>query len=120
MSDSSDDEEWQLSVASEDVECDVCEYEDVAMQCETCLVNLCRGCVQKHLESKVDEKHSISRFPGFIHQYPACSSHDNKRCELYCKDCDDPICITCITSEKHRGHDLQDVLKTFRDRRRSF
>ncbi|XP_062597014.1 E3 ubiquitin-protein ligase TRIM45-like [Saccostrea cucullata] len=120
MSDSSDNESWEYSVAEEDVECDVCKVEDVEMQCETCLVNMCKKCVQKHLESKEDEKHSISRFPGFLHQYPACASHDNRRCELYCKDCDDPICVTCITSEKHRGHDLQDVLETFLEREKSF
>jgi tripartite motif-containing protein 2/3 len=41
---------------------------------------------------------------------PKCPKHDDKNCEVYCEECDIPVCITCISSGKHNGHSLADLL----------
>lgn len=48
-----------------------------------------------------------------------CEEHFMKQCELYCEDCDVPICILCITSQRHKTHDvvhLQDIYEVQKDK----
>lgn len=42
---------------------------------------------------------------------PKCQKHSTRICELYCKQCDIPICAFCVSSEKHQGHDVEEILK---------
>lgn len=47
-----------------------------------------------------------------------CEEHFMKQCELYCEDCDVPICILCITSQRHTAHyvvHLQDIFDVQKD-----
>ncbi|XP_048765813.2 uncharacterized protein LOC125673317 [Ostrea edulis] len=30
---------------------------------------------------------------------------------MYCEKCDIPVCSTCVTSGKHKGHDISDILE---------
>jgi hypothetical protein len=43
--------------------------------------------------------------------YTKCLKHAVKDCELYCDECDIPVCTTCIASGKHEGHRFSDVLE---------
>ena len=40
-----------------------------------------------------------------------CPDHPTKQCELYCGQCDMPICELCITSGKHEQHKTEDIWK---------
>ncbi|XP_062598827.1 E3 ubiquitin-protein ligase TRIM71-like [Saccostrea cucullata] len=92
--------------------CDLCQTAALQNHCELCHVNLCIVCVGKHLSDSskthkvVPYKHRTS-----VSKYPKCLNHMQKHCELYCDKCAIPVCSTCISSGKHKGHDLFDALQ---------
>ena len=44
--------------------------------------------------------------------YPECQEHSGKRCEVNCKDCNKPVCVKCIVSGTHKGHDVEEFTET--------
>jgi hypothetical protein len=38
-----------------------------------------------------------------------CPDHAEKSCEIFCEKCETPVCSTCVTSGKHKGHDISEV-----------
>ncbi|XP_062604333.1 uncharacterized protein LOC134266115 [Saccostrea cucullata] len=94
--------------------CDLCERAALQSHCELCQINLCKACVGEHLSDSskrhkvVPYKHRTS-IPNI--NYPKCPNHTQKHCELYCEKCDIPVCSTCISSNKHNGHNLTDILQ---------
>ncbi|XP_062588874.1 tripartite motif-containing protein 2-like [Saccostrea cucullata] len=94
--------------------CDLCQTAALQSHCELCQINLCKACVGEHLSDSsirhnvVPYKHRTA-IPNV--NYPKCPNHTQKHCELYCEKCDIPVCSTCISSGKHHGHKLTDVLQ---------
>ncbi|XP_062577071.1 E3 ubiquitin-protein ligase TRIM71-like [Saccostrea cucullata] len=92
--------------------CDLCQKAALQSHCNFCQINLCKACVGEHLSDSskrhnvVPYKHRTST-PNYI----KCPNHTQKHCELYCETCDIPVCSTCISSGKHKGHDLSDALQ---------
>ncbi|XP_055999415.1 uncharacterized protein LOC130047834 [Ostrea edulis] len=98
--------------AQEVLLCDLCETVPLQSHCELCNINLCVNCAVKHL-SDSSKRHKVV---PFLHRkstpnYPKCPDHADKHCEIYCEKCDVPVCSTCVTSGKHKGHDISDVLE---------
>ncbi|XP_052706886.1 uncharacterized protein LOC128182329 [Crassostrea angulata] len=100
--------------AQDVVRCTLCQYSVAPMYCELCHIHLCKDCVEKHLyDSSIDHKVvSLKRYLTTLN-YPKCTKHPTKQCELHCEQCDIPICVQCISSKKHLGHIQVDILKTF-------
>ncbi|XP_056003871.1 uncharacterized protein LOC125660748 [Ostrea edulis] len=93
--------------------CDLCETDPLQYCCEHCDINLCTNCVSKHL-SDSSKKHKIAPYHlhrKFTPKFSKCLKHADKDCELYCESCHIPVCTTCISSGKHKGHDMSDILK---------
>ncbi|XP_048748911.2 E3 ubiquitin-protein ligase TRIM36-like [Ostrea edulis] len=94
--------------------CDICETAPLQSYCEVCGVSLCVNCVGKHL-SDLSKKHNVVPFlqrestPNY--RYPKCPKHAEKHCELHCDTCNIPVCSTCVSSDKHKGHKLSDILE---------
>lgn len=95
------------------IRCKLCEEPVPPLYCEICQINLCKACAGEHLldESKfhivVSIKHRKSS-PKI--SYPECQIHTTKLCELHCEKCDIPICVQCVSSNKHKAHDVLDVM----------
>lgn len=93
--------------------CKLCEEPVPPLYCEVCQINLCKACAGEHLldGSKfhivVPIKHRKSS-PKI--SYPECQIHTTKLCELHCEKCDIPMCVQCVSSNKHKAHDVVDVL----------
>ncbi|XP_048748341.2 E3 ubiquitin-protein ligase TRIM36-like [Ostrea edulis] len=93
--------------------CDLCETDPLQYCCEHYDINLCTDCVSKHL-SNYSKKHKIAPYHlhrKFTPKYSKCLKHAEKDCEMYCESCHIPVCTTCISSGKHKGHDLSDILE---------
>ncbi|XP_062586493.1 tripartite motif-containing protein 5-like [Saccostrea cucullata] len=94
--------------------CDLCQRAALQNHCELCQINLCKACVGEHL-SDSSKRHNVVPYkhrkstPNL--NYPKCPNHTEKHCELYCKECDIPVCSTCISSGKHHGHEFKDILQ---------
>ncbi|XP_062595046.1 tripartite motif-containing protein 2-like [Saccostrea cucullata] len=97
--------------AQDILRCDLCVTDVVQSHCEFCHVNLCNACVGQHLSDSTKNHRVVpyaERTAG--PNNPKCSKH-SKNCELYCEQCDLPVCSMCISSGKHKGHHLSDVLQ---------
>ncbi|XP_056002866.1 pyrin-like [Ostrea edulis] len=94
------------------LQCDCCENVPPQSHCELCNINLCVNCVEKHL-SDSSKTHNVV---PLLHRktptnYPKCPDHADELCKNYCEKCDIPVCSTCVSSSKHEGHDISDILE---------
>lgn len=81
--------------------------------CKPCSLKLCWKCTKKHLNETNHENVESTPERKIEKPYPECNSHVKKTCELYCKDCNTPICCTCVTGD-HRNHNyisIEDFLE---------
>ena len=96
------------SQAQEVVVCNLCQ-EPVSFFCRRCGVNLCDQCALSHLRTKSKFGHDVVDFASkddddsFL-----CDSHPQHECLAYCKTCDVPICILCV-SIKHKSHEISEL-----------
>ncbi|XP_062571887.1 tripartite motif-containing protein 2-like [Saccostrea cucullata] len=94
--------------------CDLCQKAALQSHCELCQINLCKACVGEHL-SDSSKRHKVVPYKHRTStpnaNYPKCSKHTQKHCELYCEKCDIPVCSTCISSGIHHGHKLTNILR---------
>ncbi|XP_062616402.1 E3 ubiquitin-protein ligase TRIM71-like [Saccostrea cucullata] len=105
--------------AQDVMRCDLCETAVVQMHCDTCLVNLCTACVGKHMISDESKKHEVVKFQArkSTPLFPKCKHHIKERCEMYCNQCDIPVCTSCVASDKHLGHKIVKILQVSDERR---
>uniref|UniRef100_K1RJS9 Tripartite motif-containing protein 45 n=1 Tax=Magallana gigas TaxID=29159 RepID=K1RJS9_MAGGI len=94
--------------AQHSVECDLCQ-QPVSFFCRRCGVNLCDPCVTIHLRVKSKNGHDIVDYTS-KDDYDTChcDSHPQNDCSAYCKTCDAPICILCV-SIKHKSHEMSEL-----------
>ncbi|XP_062619764.1 tripartite motif-containing protein 55-like isoform X2 [Saccostrea cucullata] len=99
--------------AQDVMRCDLCETAVVQMHCDTCLVNLCKSCVGEHISKDESKDHKVVKFQfrKSTPLYPGCNHHVKERCEMYCNQCDIPVCVYCITSDQHQGHKILPVMQ---------
>ncbi|XP_062621768.1 uncharacterized protein LOC134283329 [Saccostrea cucullata] len=99
--------------AQDVMRCDLCETAVVQMHCDTCLVNLCKACVGEHILTDESKDHKVVKFQARKSTpiYPGCTFHYKEQCEMFCKQCDIPVCLSCLASEQHLGHELSKVLQ---------
>ncbi|XP_062571646.1 E3 ubiquitin-protein ligase TRIM71-like [Saccostrea cucullata] len=105
--------------AQDVMRCDLCETAVIQMHCETCLVNLCKACVGEHISTGEYKDHKIVKFHDrqSTPLYPRCTTHAKERCEMYCKQCDIPVCLSCLASKQHLGHELSKVLQVLEEKK---
>ncbi|XP_048733271.2 uncharacterized protein LOC125649647 [Ostrea edulis] len=103
--------------AQDVIRCDLCETAIVQMYCDFCHVNLCITCIGKHVSDDYD-KHIVvpiqNRKSTLI--YPRCTTHDRKRCELQCKECNLSVCSVCVF-DQHLGHTFSNLSKVHNARK---
>ncbi|XP_022321337.2 uncharacterized protein LOC111123347 [Crassostrea virginica] len=93
-----------ISQGQEAVECGLCQN-PVSFFCRRCGVNLCDSCLPEHVRAKHDVVDYASKDDDDV---CFCDSHPEKKCYAYCKKCDVPICILCV-SIKHRSHEISEL-----------
>lgn len=93
--------------AQDIIKCDLCKKNIVQNYCDFCHVSLCKPCIGGHISDEYDI-HKIVPIQErkFSMKYPICKVHKITPCELQCKSCDEFICILCVASNKHTGHDF--------------
>nr|XP_034327002.1 uncharacterized protein LOC117689525 [Crassostrea gigas] len=90
------------------VGCDLCQ-QPVSFFCRRCGVNLCDTCIAIHVRVKSTNVHEIVDFASKDDDDTChCDSHPQNDCSAYCKTCDAPICILCI-SIKHKSHEMSEL-----------
>ncbi|XP_052701327.1 uncharacterized protein LOC128178269 [Crassostrea angulata] len=90
------------------VECDLCQ-QPVSFFCRRCGVNLCDPCVLIHLRVKSKNGHDIVDYTSKDDNDTChCDSHPQNDCSAYCKICETPICMLCV-SIKHKSHEMSEL-----------
>nr|XP_034331622.1 uncharacterized protein LOC117690903 [Crassostrea gigas] len=98
--------------AQDVLRCHLCETTGPPMYCDICHIYLCKACVGEHITDESKEHSVVSlKNRGSTTSYPKCSIHKTKQCELHCIQCDIPICVQCVSSNKHLGHTQVDILE---------
>ncbi|XP_062579544.1 E3 ubiquitin/ISG15 ligase TRIM25-like [Saccostrea cucullata] len=105
--------------AQDVIRCDLCETAVVQMHCDTCLVNLCKACVGEHISTGETKDHKVVKFQErkSTPLYPICKTHNKEECEMFCKQCDIPVCISCVALNRHFGHELSKVLQVLDEKK---
>nr|XP_022342328.1 uncharacterized protein LOC111136045 [Crassostrea virginica] len=100
--------------AQDVLRCTLCKTELALMHCNVCHTHLCKDCVVIHFSDK-SQAHNVVPIEQFLStlSYPKCPNHPTKQCELHCKQCDIPICASCVSSKKHFGHEIEDIFEDF-------
>ncbi|XP_052709979.1 E3 ubiquitin-protein ligase TRIM71-like [Crassostrea angulata] len=93
--------------AQDVLRCDLCETPVPPYYCDLCHVNLCKKCAGEHLLDETKEHKVVPiKQRRFTSNFPECQKHSLKQCELYCEHCDIPICVQCVSSGEHLGHNV--------------
>ncbi|XP_056002493.1 uncharacterized protein LOC130049218 [Ostrea edulis] len=93
--------------------CDFCKTAHLQSHCERCDINLCLTCVGEYLsDTSIRHKVVPYKYRKSLH-YSKCPDHADEHCKHYCERCDIPVCSTCVSSSKHEGHDISDILGKF-------
>lgn len=87
----------------------------VEWHCNLCHMDLCLSCTQIHMQNKT-KNHEIVEFINRReeHTLPKCNFHNKKRCEMYCKDCNEPTCVLCMISS-HQNHEIKEIEEVIKD-----
>ncbi|XP_078330866.1 uncharacterized protein LOC111117833 [Crassostrea virginica] len=101
------------SWAQDVITCDLCD-KPTQQFCNSCQVSLCDNCVKKHRDEFKSLIHEIVPFLERKIQlvFPKCREHSGQRCEVNCKKCNEPVCVKCIVSGPHKGHDVEELIET--------
>ncbi|XP_052676416.1 uncharacterized protein LOC128157819 [Crassostrea angulata] len=90
------------------VDCDLCET-PVSFYCRRCGVNLCDSCLPIHMRVKSKNGHDVVDYVSKDDDDTCfCESHPKNECCAYCKTCNVPICMLCV-SIKHKSHEMSEL-----------
>ena len=92
--------------------CNFCSVANSIYRCVDCKANICGMCYKYHRSFKFDSFHKIIFTSGekkneLVDQ--SCEHHSDELLDIYCNDCDHPICVNCAIDD-HREHSVVRVV----------
>ncbi|XP_062589456.1 uncharacterized protein LOC134251102 [Saccostrea cucullata] len=92
-----------------------CGIEDCERNCEfycnLCHQRLCKQCRDEHLKSPENKNHEVVLYQQRKRQLPVkkCKIHPTKDVDMFCEECQVPVCSKCVTKGDHPKHTFVDL-----------
>ncbi|XP_062566262.1 uncharacterized protein LOC134228614 [Saccostrea cucullata] len=79
--------------------------------CNSCHHQMCKPCRDQHLKIAENKNHEVVLYQQRRRQLPVkkCKIHPTKDIDIFCKECNVPLCSKCSTMQNHRGHQFIDL-----------
>ena len=79
--------------------------------CNACHQPLSEQCRDEHQKCPNTKNHEIVLYRHRKHQLPVekCKDHPRRNIDIFCKECQIPLCSKCSTMEEHNGHKFEDL-----------
>ncbi|XP_022341642.1 uncharacterized protein LOC111135666 [Crassostrea virginica] len=86
--------------------------------CNACHRPLCEQCKDEHLKSPKTKIHEIVLYRYRNQQLPVekCELHPTRNVDMFCKECQIPICSKCSTRKDHHGHKFDDLEEIYAEK----
>ena len=104
----------------EKITCELCEENIVRKYCETEDAYLCISCDQTHHSNRLSQKHKRTEVDDKPKVISYCPTHPSIKLELFCLECNRPICVNCKIKGDHSSgenlmHNLIRVTEKYND-----
>ncbi|XP_062604723.1 uncharacterized protein LOC134266513 [Saccostrea cucullata] len=92
-----------------------CGTEDCERNCEfycnSCHHQMCKPCRDQHLKIPEHKNHEVVLYQQRRRQLPVkkCKIHPTKDIDIFCEECNVPLCSKCSTMQDHRWHQFFDL-----------
>ena len=89
--------------------------------CNDCHLPLCEHCRDEHLKSRDTQIHEIVLYRHRRHQLPVekCKLHPTRNIDMFCNECQIPLCSKCSTKTEHYRHTFDDLEEIYAEKYRS-
>nr|XP_022312748.1 uncharacterized protein LOC111117809 [Crassostrea virginica] len=79
--------------------------------CNDCHQPMCEQCKDKHRKSPNNKNHNIVLYRQRKHRLPIekCKLHPTKNVDIFCRECNTPLCLKCFLGKEHKGHEFDDL-----------
>lgn len=97
------------------VECPRC-GQHVRYFCFQCNEDLCQTCKEYH------QTHDVRLYREKYHTFHSekCSAHPQDNYSAFCRNCEVPLCVSCVHSPGHSGHLLVNIEAAYDEYRQSY
>nr|XP_022312757.1 protein PML-like [Crassostrea virginica] len=86
--------------------------------CNDCHQPMCEQCNDEHRNSPDTKNHDIVLYRQRKHRLPVqkCKKHPTKIVDIFCKECQTPLCLKCFLTEEHKGHEFDDLEEIYAEK----
>ncbi|XP_022308910.2 uncharacterized protein LOC111114741 [Crassostrea virginica] len=79
--------------------------------CNDCHLPMCEQCKDEHQTSPDTKNHDIVLYRQRKHRLPVkkCKLHSTKNVDIFCRECNTPLCLKCFLGKEHKGHEIDDL-----------
>ncbi|XP_022341640.1 uncharacterized protein LOC111135665 [Crassostrea virginica] len=86
--------------------------------CNDCHRPLCEQCRDDHLKGPKTKIHEIVLYRHRKQQLPVekCELHPTRNIDMFCKECQIPLCSKCSTRKEHHGHKFDDLEEIYAEK----
>ncbi|XP_078329850.1 uncharacterized protein LOC111113508 [Crassostrea virginica] len=86
--------------------------------CNDCHQPMCEQCKDEHQTSPNNKDHDIVLYRQRKHRLPKekCKLHPTKNVDIFCRECNTPLCLKCFLGKEHKGHEFDDLEEIYAEK----
>nr|XP_022312756.1 tripartite motif-containing protein 5-like [Crassostrea virginica] len=86
--------------------------------CNDCHQPMCEQCKDEHRKNPNNKNHDIVLYRQRKHRFPIekCKLHPTKNVDIFCRECNTPLCLKCFLGKEHKGHEFDDLEEIYAEK----